>query len=473
MERCRFSEPAMLNIGRRSSRFCEGISRRELLRVGGLGAFGLMLPDLLAGRAKAAGTRAPGFGRAKSCIVGFLWGGPAHQDLWDLKPEAPAEVRGEFKPIATSAPGVSISELLPRTARVAHRFALVRSVTHPDNTHTIAMHYMLSGTRHLRPNSNPMNAPDDFPCFGSVVQKLRPSRGPLPSGISVNAPAIEYPSGHIFPGFFAGFLGNRFDPMFVSDNPAEAAFQPLPRLEETGREALLSRDALLESLDQWRRRLDTGLQVREAQHFHERAIGLLTSPAAVRAFDLNREPGSLRDRFGRTAFGQGLLLARRLVEAGVELVTVNWSRDYHGSAKDLWDTHTGHFGKVKRHLAPALDAALSTLLLDLDQRGLLDETLVVIMGEFGRSPKVNAQGGRDHWAACNSILLAGSGIRGGVIYGASDRIAAWPSDKPVGPEDIAATLYHALGMPAETHLIDRTGRPLVLCRGRSLTELLG
>lgn len=461
----------MLNIGRSSSRFCEGICRREMLRLGGLGGLGLVLPELLAGRAGAASTKAPGFRRARSCIIGFLWGGPPHQDLWDLKPEAPAEVRGEFKPIATSVPGISISELLPRTARVAHHLALIRSVTHPDNTHTVAMHYMLSGNRHVRPNSNPMNAPDDFPCFGSVIQKLRPSQAPLPSGISLNAPAIEYPSGHVFPGFFAGFLGSRYDPMFVSDNPAGASFQPLPRLEPNAREALRSREGLLGSLDDLRR-VPAEEKVRDAQRFQEKAFGMLTSPAAVRAFDLDQEAAALRDRFGRTPFGQGLLLARRLVEAGVELVTVNWSRDYHASDNDLWDTHTGHFGKVKRNLAPALDAALSTLLGDLDQRGLLAETLVVIMGEFGRTPKVNAKGGRDHWAHCNTVLLAGGGIRGGVIYGASDRIAAWPSEKPVGPEDIAATVYHALGMPPETHVHDRAGRPLALCKGRPLAELL-
>lgn len=462
----------MLNIGSSSSRLCEGTSRRELLRIGSLGTLGLMLPDLMAGRAASAGARAPGFRRAKSCIIGFLWGGPPHQDLWDLKPEAPAEVRGEFRPIATSVPGTFICELLPRTARLAHRFALVRSVTHPDNTHTIAMHYMLSGNRHVRPNSNPMNAPDDFPCFGSVVQKLRPSRSPLASGISLNAPAIEYPSGHIFPGFFAGFLGNRFDPMFVGDNPAGASFEPLPRLEPSARDTLLSRSALLGSLDAVRGGRVADARVREAEHFRAKALDLLTSPAASRAFDLNQEAGSLRDRFGRTPFGQGLLLARRLVEAGVELVTVNWSRDYHASDRDLWDTHSGHFAKVKRGLAPALDAALSTLLIDLEQRGLLAETLVVVMGEFGRTPRVNANGGRDHWAPCNTVVLAGGGIRGGVTYGASDRIAAYPSEKPVRPDDIAATLYHALGVTPETHLHDRAGRPQALCSGRPLTELL-
>jgi hypothetical protein len=459
----------MFRIGRSSARLCEGLCRRELLRVGGLGALGLMLPDLLGGRAAAAGGDwGRSFGRAKSCIVGFLFGGPPHQDLWDPKPDAPAEVRGEFKPIATGVPGLSIGELLPRTAQVAHRFALVRSVTHPDNTHTVAMHYMLSGHRHLRPNTNPMNAPDDFPCFGSVVQKLRPSRSQLPSGISVNAPGNEIPSGHIFPGFFAGFLGNHYDPLFVTDNPASPAFRPLSRLGPAERHTLLERDALLRALDGRGPRLETSAAGRNARRFHEKAMSLLTSPAAGRAFDLSQEPQVLRERYGPTPFGQGLLLARRLVEAGVALVTVNWARDYHASNNDLWDTHTGHFRKVKQGLAPAFDAAFSTLLADLDQRGLLDETLVVILGEFGRTPKINAQAGRDHWAGCNTVVLAGGGIRGGQVCGASDRIAAWPRDRAVGPEDVAATLYHALGL---THLHDRTGRPFPVATGRAIGEL--
>jgi hypothetical protein len=428
-----------------------------------------MLPDLPAARAASANVRGAGSHRAKACILGFLWGGPPHQDLWDLKPDAPEEVRGVFKPIATRVPGMMISELLPRTAQVAHRLALIRSVTHPDNTHTVAMHYMLSGNRHLRPGSNPMNASDDFPCFGAVIQKLRPSRAPLPSGISLNAPAVEYPSGHVFPGFFAGFLGNRFDPMFVADNPAESSFEPLPRVDAAARAELRARRTLLETLDSTPRPAEG--RMHDAERFREKAMELLTSPAALRAFDLREEAESLRDRFGRTSFGQGFLLARRLVEAGVELVTVNWSRDYHASDKDLWDTHSGHFPKVRR-LAPALDAALSALLIDLEERGLLDETLVVLMGEFGRTPKVNGNGGRDHWAPCHSVVLAGGGIRGGAVYGASDRIAAWPSENPVCPEDLAATLYHCLGIAPDTHLHDRAGRPRLLCSGRPLLGLL-
>jgi hypothetical protein len=456
----------MFGVGRSTARLCEGLSRREFLSVGG--TLGLTLPQLLGGRAANAGGGGRSFGRAKACIVGFLFGGAPHQDLWDLKPNAPAEVRGEFKPIATSVTGVSISELLPRTARVAHRFALVRSVTHPDNTHTVAMHYMLSGRRHLRPHTNPMNAPDDFPCFGSVVKKLRPGRTPLPSAVSVNAPGNEVPSGHIFPGFFAGFLGANYDPMFVTDNPAGPSFQPLPRPGLAERRTLLRRDALLRSLDRAGPGLGGSVAGRDAQRFHEKAIELLTAPAAGRAFDLSGEPEVLRERYGRTPFGQGLLLARRLVESGVALVTVNWARDYHASNNDLWDTHTSHFRKVKGGLAPAFDAAISALLTDLDQRGLLDETLVVILGEFGRTPKINAKAGRDHWAGCNTVVLAGGGVVGGRVYGASDRIAAWPSDRPVGPEDIAATLYHALGL---THVHDRSGRPLPVATGRLIGDL--
>lgn len=462
----------MFSIGHSSAQLCQGLSRRELLRVGGLGGFGLLLPQLLSARAAAANAGGHGFGRAKACIVGFLFGAPAHQDMWDLKPDAPVEVRGEFQPIATSVPGTSICELLPQSARLAHRFALVRSVTHPDNTHTVAMHYMLSGNRHRRPNTNPMNAPDDFPCYGSVIQKLRPSSSPLPSGMSINSPGNEIPSGHIFPGFFAGFLGSNYDPLFVAGDPSEPSYQALPQLRPAERESMQDRERLLDSLDALRRRYDFQESVRDTHRFHEKAVSLLTSPSAGRALDLSREPENRRSRYGRTPFGQGLLLARRLIESDVSLVTVNWSRNYQANTNDLWDTHAGHFTKMKQGLAPAFDAAFSALLEDLDQRGLLDETLVIMLGEFGRTPKINANAGRDHWAGCNTVVMAGGGIRGGLVYGASDRTAAWPTENPVGPEDIAATLYHALGLSPETYVHDRSGRPLPIAPGRVIGELI-
>ena len=457
----------MLSLGQHTARNCEGVTRRELLRVGGLGSLGLGLPELLRSGAQAAPVGST-FGRAKSCILCFMWGGQPHQDLYDLKPNAPEELRGEFEPIRSSVPGTHLGELIPKISALAHRFSLIRSVTHPDSTHTVAMHTMMTGYRHRRPNSNPMNAPDDFPCFGAVMQKFRPSTGALPSGVSLNAPGVEVPSGHVFPGFFAGFLGRNFDPMFVGDDPAQADFKPIQALKGIEPQRVAGRQRLLSELDDFRRRFDFVDAVHDAGAFHEKAFSLVSSPAAVRAFDLNEEAPSLRERYGSSSFGQGCLLARRLVEAGVRLVTVNWARLYQPNVADLWDTHANQFNLLRNRLCPAFDAGLSTLLDDLHERGLLDETLVVVMGEFGRTPKINKNGGRDHWPGCNSVLLAGGGIAGGAVHGASDNLAAFPSRDPVTPEDLAATIYHALGLPLHTEIIDHTGRPLPVCHGKPL-----
>jgi hypothetical protein len=450
------------------------VTRREWLRVGGLSSVGLMLPQLLAGRSRAAEQPAaggPNFGRAKSCIVCFLFGAPAHQDIWDLKPDAPDDVRGPFLPIATSAPGTYFSEHIPRTAKLADRFALVRSVTHPDSTHTVAMHYMLTGQRHRRPATNPTNLPDDFPCYGAAINRLRPSTTPLPSGISLNAPGNEIPSGHIFPGFFAGFLGHGYDPMFVTDNPASEKFDPFPIVGGEARERLLARESLVGQLDRLGTRLESVDSIRSAGGFQEKAFSLIRSAEAVRAFNLTQEKPEVRERFGMTPFGQGCLLARRLIEAGVRLVTVNWARDYQAGVADHWDTHSRNFVLHKEKLLPAFDLGYSALLTDLGERGLLDETLVVVLSEFGRTPKINTGAGRDHWPGCFSITLAGAGIRGGLVHGASDRIAAYPSRDAVSPEEVAATIYHALGIPLATELIDHSGRPLPLTTARPLLPL--
>ena len=464
----------MLSLPGKSVRTCEGLSRREWLRAGGLSAVGLSLPGLLRGRADAEENHAASrpddgvFGRAKSCIVCFLFGAPAHQDVWDLKPEAPAEIRGEFQPIASNVPGILLGEHVPRIAQTAHRFALVRSVAHPDNVHTVAMHYMLTGQRHAEPATNPQNKPTDFPTFGAVVQKLRP-RGDLPSGISLNAPANQVSANnHIFPGFFAGWLGSDYDPLFVPQDPSAADFAPFPSLEDAAVARFASRRGLLSVVDEQRRELEQVSGVRTFDENYQKAFRLVTSAAARRAFDLAPESEPLRDRYGRNAFGQGCLLARRLVEAGVGLVTINWARD-----DAFWDTHADNFRLLKESLLPPFDLGFSALLEDLDERGLLDETLVVCLGEFGRTPRINAAAGRDHWAPCNSVLLAGAGIRGGQVLGASDRIAAYPADAPVSPTDLSATIYHALGIDRHTVLRDRLDRPQVLAPGRPLVELWG
>lgn len=389
-------------------------SRREWLRVGGLSVFGLSLPQLLA--ASTPKTAGPArFGRAKSCILCFMWGGQPHLDLFDLKPEAPVELRGECHPIATSVPGIQLGDPIPRIAARMHRLALVRSVTHPDSTHTIAMHYMMTGQRHRRPATNPMNAPDDFPCFGAVIQKLRPSPNALPSAVTLNAPAIEVPLGHVFPGFFAGFLGSGFDPMFISEDPSQPAFSPIPELDAAAQRRLAGRMDLLEQFDRFGIRHAHEPAVQQATSFHEKAVQLVSSQQARRAFQLEQEPASVRESYGPTPFGQSCLLARRLVEAGVRLVTVNWARTYQPGPADLWDTHAAHFPQLRERLCPAFDIGFSALLDDLEQRGLLDETLVVVMSEFGRTPQINAAGGRDHWPGCNSILLAGAGMPSGVV----------------------------------------------------------
>jgi hypothetical protein len=453
----------MFSVGDKRVRLCTGMTRRQWLQVGGLGAAGLTIPQLLRARESAPALRGSSFGRARSCILCFLFA-PAHQDVWDLKPDAPAEFRGEFRPIASSVPGIRLGEHIPLIARTAHRFSLVRSVQHPDNTHTVAMHYMLTGRRHAQPSTNPRNQPSDFPTFGAVMQHLRRGRAGLPAGISLNAPANQVSANnHIFPGFFAGVLGSACDPMFITQDPSAADFRPLPTADAGAAERLRRCRGLLWTIERSR---GADPVVRDHDRFYERAFGLVTAPAARRAFDLAEEPAKLRDRYGRSAFGQGCLLARRLVEAGVSLVTVNWARD-----DAFWDTHSDNFKSLKNRLLPPFDRGFSALLEDLDQRGLLSETLVVCLGEFGRTPRINAGAGRDHWAACNSVVLAGAGVRGGHVLGASDRLAAFSATRPVTPDDLAATIYHSLGIDPQTVLHDRLGRPLQLADGKPLGEL--
>lgn len=468
----------MLTIAGHAARCCEGLSRREWLRAGGLSTLGLSLPVLESARAQSlAGDdrpRLPSFGRAKSCIVLFLFGAPAHQDLWDLKPRAPSKIRGEFQPIPTSVPDLFVGEHIPRLAQRADRLTLLRSVTHPDNTHTVAMHYMLAGIRHARPATNPQNAPDDFPCFGAVMNYatahgFRGSRSPaalIPPSVSLNAPANQVSANnHIFPGFFAGFLGAAHDPFFVSQNASAPDFRPLPTVDSDNR--LSSRKTLLSTIESQASAFERSLAVRDLDSDYAKAFSILTAPTVRQAFDVAEEPVPLRDAYGRTPFGQGCLLARRLVERGVSLVTVNWERD-----DAYWDTHQNNFRNMRTKLCPNLDQGFSALLDDLAARGLLDETLVVAFGEFGRTPQINNQAGRDHWAPCNSVVLAGAGLPGGAVYGSSDRIAAYPASNPVTPEDLAATIYHLLGIDTHLTLRDELGRPFALSPGEPIQALL-
>ncbi|HEV3263585.1 MAG TPA: DUF1501 domain-containing protein [Gemmataceae bacterium] len=466
----------MLTIKGPAQRLCEGISRRDFLRVGAIGGVGLSLPALLKASAAGPKSAAAHFGKARRCILLFLTGGPPQLDTWDLKPNAPEQIRGELKPIATNAVGVQISELLPRLARQADKYCIVRSVTHGDTTHTSAGYTMLTGAYHPQPNTPTAQdirpTPDDHPHFGSVLAKFRASRGGAP--VFASLPQVIKDAGvNVYPGQDAGFLGNRSGPFTIQGDPRTGAFH-MPEIAlpaDVTAERLADRRLLAARLDRSFRTAHRQAAVADLGGFHEQAFALLCAPAVRQAFDLSREPERLRQAYGRHLFGQGCLLARRLVEAGVALVTVYWH--YEGpDDSPVWDTHENNFVHLRKRLAPPTDQAFAALLEDLSARGLLAETLVVCMGEFGRSPRINPKGGRDHWSNVQSVVLAGAGIRGGSVYGASDRIGAYPGDSPVTPPELTATFLHLLGVRPDLEVHDHTGRPLRVCEGAPVRGLL-
>lgn len=440
---------------------CPGprLSRREILQVGGAGVLGLALPRLLQSAQQQAT-------KADSCIIIFLNGGPSHLDMWDMKPEAPKEIRGEFKPIATSMPGVQFSEHLPKLARHMRRCALVRSVHHSvNNAHAAAVYTGLTG--HDRGEIGGGARPTDHPAIGSVMGQCRPPTKPVVPFVSMPYITQEGAGGPPQPGFFGGLLGRTRDPLFVLRNPDAADFA-MPELglgAEMSSNRLAARRRLLE-------RLRFGAEHRSAGEmsgFQSKAFDLLASAATQKAFQLDREPPLVRDRYGRNIYGQSVLLARRLIEAGTRVACISWAPD----ANATWDTHGNNFVNLKTRLLPQFDAAASSLLTDLQERGLLERTVVAMMGEFGRSPKINGAAGRDHWNFCYSLLLAGGGFKGGFVYGASDKIGARPSRNPVTPGDIIATIYTCLGIDPTLELIDRLGRPFALVPwGEPIRDLL-
>jgi hypothetical protein len=393
----------------------------------------------------------------------FQQGGPSHHDTFDMKPDAPVEIRGEFRPVATSVPGYRICELQPMTARQAFRFAVVRSVHHNDPQHNNAGYATLTGTRPaLLPNTVEALArprPDDHPPFGAVLTRLRP--GPAP-WVSLPYPVVN---GVHYPGQTAGFLGARCEPLWLRPDPkkGEFIFRELELSEGSSPERVRDRQRLLRDLGRPRRQnVAADLTTHQA-----RAMDLLTSAATRRALRLDLEASRLRDHYGRNVFGQSCLLARRLVEAGVSLVNI-YSVGFDGFPGPLplsWDTHWDNFKFLKDGILPIQDRGYAVLLEDLAARGLLDETLVVWFGEFGRSPQINKQGGREHWPDVYSIVFAGGGVRGGTIFGASDKNGAYPTANPVTPQDVAATIYHCLGIDPETRLPDRLGRPVEVGSG--------
>jgi hypothetical protein len=392
-----------------------------------------------------------------------------------MKPDAPAEIRGEWRPVATSAPGVQISERLPHLARQADKFRIVRSVTHTDVEHTTSFSTMLTGTYHPRPGVvQPAALPTDAPHIGSVLATQRGWRRGVPPLVSL--PALFQPPGNgVWPGQKGGFLGRRFDPLVVQGDKATAHFAPLdlePPIDVSA-VRLEDRKSLLDRLDAFERSADRSSRLMESDACFQQAFLMATSKGVRAALDLGSEPPATRDRYGRHLFGQGLLLARRLSEAGVSLTSVCWvDPTPPGPGGGEFDSHGRIYTHMNDRLLPPTDQALAALIADLHERGLASETLVVVLAEFGRSPRINKDAGRDHWPWAQSILLAGAGIAGGTVFGATDRRGAYPVADPVTPPDLAQSLFHLLGVPAELELRDSLGRPIRACQGTVLERLL-
>jgi hypothetical protein len=447
----------------------DALSRRQLLKIGGLGL--LSLPALL--RAEAPRQGKP---RARSVIFLHQFGGPSHHDTFDMKPAAPEAVGGEFRPIASTVPGTTVCERLPRMARLMDRVTLIRSLHHEMKNHNSAGYYSLTGRMPPSDDQRLRDARDLFPAYGSVVDQLAPA----PSGIPT---FVAYPhvlsDGSVTPGQHASFLGKDHDPLFIGQDPNSPDFRlpelslpanlPLARLE--------SRREVQRLIDRQSALLEFSAQARGIDASYEKALTMLTASGVKKAFDLADEPAGVRERYGRTTFGQGCLLARRLVEAGVRFINVYFAATIGGGGNSGgWDTH-GFNNKpmypiLKNYLLPITDLAVPALIEDLEARGLLGDTLVVWVGEFGRSPRINAMAGRDHWPKCYTALLAGGGVRRGHIHGTSDKLGAYPASDPVRPDDLAATLFHLLGIDPRTEVYDALHRPLAVAQGEPITGVL-
>ncbi len=452
------------------------LNRRDaMIRLGQLGFGASLLPALA--QAQAAGRT----GSAKNVILLYLWGGPSGQDMWDLKPHTPEYIRSEFQPIASRVPGFQLCELLPRLAENTDKLALLRSMTHDSVVHEPSVYYTLTGKKNptlVVPRNQRRRS--DFPNLGAMIAAQTPP-GPLPASVTIPRPIGH--DGVTYAGTYAGWLGPRFDPMELKSAPntSEMPTHPLefaPGLDAT---RVIARQGLLQQIERHDGVLQSARSTEGLSSFYEQAHRMIASPAARHAFTLDREPAWLRDRYGRNEYGDSFLLARRLIEADVRMVSVNWMYIMsNGKVANVWDTHggIGGLGSVggfdmlrANYCLPPLDQALSALLEDLQTRGLLEETLVVVTGEFGRTPRINPTQGREHWGPCYSALLAGGGVRGGQIVGASDKMGAFVRDFPIAPEDLLATVYHALGLDPAAMVRERDGRPVPMCEGRPLRNL--
>ncbi len=435
-------------------------SRRRVLQLGALGGFGLTLPRLFA----AENSQPPQTSKIKSCILSFYYGGPSHIDTFDPKPRAPASVRGEFATIETAAPGVFIGEHHRMTARVMDRVAIVRSMHHSMRNHNSAAAEALCGR--ISGGGDLELLADNalsFPCYGAALSYMwRDEQLELPS---VALPHVMYNVVQL-PGQSAGFLGSAYQPFQIEKDPNAADFnvQTLNLPSEVSGDRLAQRRQLVAAMDD-------NTPSSDLNTYYETAFSLLNSEAVRRSLRIGDEPDAVRERYGRNRFGQSLLLARRLVEGGVRFVTA-----YDGITNCQtcnWDSHADNFARHRDVLIPPTDQGFAALIEDLDERGLLDETLVIALGEFGRTPRINGGSGRDHWPDCFHVLLAGGGIRGGSVYGASDKIGAYPETDAVTPGDLAATLFSRFGIDPATEIHDITGRPYRLAEGRALAGLFG
>jgi hypothetical protein len=454
-----------------------GVVRREFLQVGFSGFLGLGLPGLLASQARARGVagstkrlaRAP---RAKSMILVFTTGGLSHLDSFDMKPDAPDGIRGEFKPIETNVPGIRYCEHLPQLAARADKLAVVRTLSHKHTNHLNGTHQILTGQPQPGAFFDKIASRDDYPCYASALDYVRPRADGIPSGVLLPTFLMEGPL--VWPGQHSGFLGPKHDPWQIKADPNQANFRVDDLALPVGFsvERLQQRRDLFEELGARREALRRTEAKDPFADQRALAYSLLLSGKVARAFEIEREDPKVRDRYGRHMFGQSILLARRLVQAGVPIVQANMGR------VQTWDTHSANFKNLKNRLLPPLDQGVSALLDDLEVMGLLDETLVVVAGEFGRTPRigrstgnVNSPDGRDHWSACFSVAFAGAGVRGGQLIGQSDRIGAYPASRPYNPTDFAATVYEALGIDPDIEVHDRLNRPIRLVTGQPITPL--
>jgi hypothetical protein len=442
----------MLDLYSGRSRDCTGLSRRNFLRVGGLSALGLSLPGFFRLQ-RAAG--APADKKVVSCILLWMQGGPSHHDTFDPKPDAPAEVRGEFATIPTTLSGVRLVEHLPLLARQTDKYSIIRGHDPKNGSHGVADHLMMTGHK--------FNASLPFPCYGSVVAKERGYKDGMLPFVQLGRNVDRR-----FNGGIGGILGDQYNPFEVAEDPNAAAFKvrDLSVASAAERARLERRYAMLTEVDRQQRQVEEDSRsVKARDEFYEKAHGLITSPAAKKAFDLGAEPDRLREAYGRNTFGQSCLLARRLIEAGVHFVTVT---------DGGWDTHQDNFKSLKTRKLPVLDRAYATLLQDLHDRGMLDNTLVVWFGDFGRTPKINPSAGRDHWASAGVACMGGGGVKRGEVVGATNALGEYVTDSPVTPQDLAATIYHALGIPLHTWYRTQDGRPVELVpEGKPVRQLVG